>query len=249
MVVPPTIYPTRMARILYIFPHPDDESFGPAPVLARQRREGHDVYLLTLTRGEATSQRQKYGYTKEEMGTVRFREMQCVARTLDLSGLTVFDYPDGHLDAVPADELGARIAAHIESVRPQVVVTYAEHGISGHPDHLVTHAVVRRVYGELRARGVDYLQRLALFTISENGPEGRPAHLQGTPDAEIDCVVPFEPCDRERAEAALDCYETYQDVIARHQPLRQVARGVSFVLFEEAAHHRLHDLFEGLPTA
>ncbi len=35
-------------RILYIFPHPDDESFGPARAMAAQRRQGHDVYLLTL---------------------------------------------------------------------------------------------------------------------------------------------------------------------------------------------------------
>lgn len=32
-------------RILYIFPHPDDESFGPARAMAAQRRQGHDVYL------------------------------------------------------------------------------------------------------------------------------------------------------------------------------------------------------------
>ena len=48
-------------RILYIYPHPDDESFGPAGVMAKQRREGHEVHLLTLTRGGATRQRHRYG--------------------------------------------------------------------------------------------------------------------------------------------------------------------------------------------
>jgi len=52
-------------RILYIFPHPDDESFGPARAMAAQRRQAHDVYLLTLTRGEATKVRHKFGWTLE----------------------------------------------------------------------------------------------------------------------------------------------------------------------------------------
>ncbi len=62
-------------KILYIFPHPDDESFGPARAMSKQRRQGHEVYLLTLTRGGATKQRFKYGYSIEEMGEVRYREM------------------------------------------------------------------------------------------------------------------------------------------------------------------------------
>jgi LmbE family N-acetylglucosaminyl deacetylase len=33
--------------ILYVYPHPDDESFGPALAIARQVREGHRVFLLT----------------------------------------------------------------------------------------------------------------------------------------------------------------------------------------------------------
>ncbi|EGL81366.1 LmbE family protein [Caldalkalibacillus thermarum TA2.A1] len=36
-------------NILYIFPHPDDESFGPAAVMHQQIKAGHRVYLLTLT--------------------------------------------------------------------------------------------------------------------------------------------------------------------------------------------------------
>jgi len=34
-------------KVLYIYPHPDDEAFGPAAVIYEQVREGHEVYLLT----------------------------------------------------------------------------------------------------------------------------------------------------------------------------------------------------------
>ncbi len=238
-----------MARILYIFPHPDDESFGPAPAMARQRRQGHEICLLTLTRGEATRQRHKFGYSKAVMGAVRYGEMQGVARALDLKDLTVLDFPDGGLPDVDPLALEAAVAAHLERVRPAVVVTYAVHGISGHPDHLVTHAVVKRVFCALRQDGAGYLRRLALYTLPEENDTGRPAHLKGSPPEAIGCVVRFDAADRAQAEAALACYETYRDLVEQHQPLKTVADGVCFCLFGE--HHRppLGDLFEGFPES
>lgn len=235
-----------MARILYIFPHPDDESFGPAPLMAKQRRQGHEVFLLTLTRGEATSQRVKYGYSKEQMGAVRYQEMQAMARALDLTDLTVLDFPDGGLSELNPLVLEAAITTHLEQVRPEVVVTYAVHGISGHPDHLVAHAVVKRLYCALRADGAGYLRRLAFFTIPEENTSGRPAHLKGSPPEAIDSIVPFSDDDRARAEAALACYETYRDVIEQHQPLRHVAGGIHFSFFREHHPLPLDDVFEAL---
>ncbi|MFC2176745.1 PIG-L family deacetylase, partial [Bacteroidota bacterium] len=35
-------------RLLYIFPHPDDESFGPIPAIHQQLAQGNEVFLLTL---------------------------------------------------------------------------------------------------------------------------------------------------------------------------------------------------------
>jgi LmbE family N-acetylglucosaminyl deacetylase len=235
-----------MARLLYIFPHPDDESFGPGPGMARQRREGHEVYLLTLTRGEATSQRETYGYSKPEMADVRTQEMEAVARTLDLTDLTILDYADGELAEVNPLDLEAAVQQHIEQVRPHVVVTYAVHGISGHPDHLVTHAIVKRVYCALKQNGVDYLQRLALFTLSESRSVPRPDHLRASPDEAIDCILSFTEADHERAAAALACYETYQEVVRKQDPLSTVASGIPYEFYQETLRPQATDLCEGL---
>ena len=238
-----------MPRILYVFPHPDDESFGPAPALAKQRREGHAVHLLTLTRGEATAQREKYGFSKEEMGAVREREMQGVAEALGLSSLRLLDLPDGGLAELDPRVLEDAVAARIRAVRPQIVATYAAHGISGHRDHLASHAAVKRVFCALRDEGTAYLKRLAFFTLPESDDPERPAHLRSSPEEKIGCVVQAEAQDVERARAALAAYETYQDVIETHRPLRQVEGGVCFELFQETLRPPLGDLFAGLEAA
>lgn len=233
-----------MASILYIFPHPDDESFGPAAAIARQRRSGHGVYLLTFTRGEATSQRDKLGYSKEKMGEVRLREMKDVAKILDLSDMTVLDYADGGLSRLDPLDLEGVVRDHIEKIRPDVVATYTTHGISGHLDHLVTHAVVKHVFCELRRNGAPYARRLAMFTIPDDVE--RPEHLRTTPRSDIDCIVPVDADDLQRGRDALRAYKTYRDVVEAHRPMDTVEGGVCFELFQEDHKPPLQDVFEGL---
>lgn len=235
-----------MASFLYIFPHPDDECFGPSPLIASQRRAGHDVHLLTLTRGEATSQRERLGYSKAEMGETRYREMQAVAKTLELSSLTVREYPDGELAELNPLSLENEVAAHIHNVNPDVVVTYPVHGISGHPDHLVTHAIVKRVVCALRRDGVAYPKRLAFFTVPPSDEADRPSHLRHSPSVLIDCVVPTTDEDLALGREALYCYETYRPVIEEHQPLRSVTDSTALELFGEHHTPPLSSLLDGL---
>lgn len=95
----------QIMKILYIFPHPDDESFGPARAISSQVRAEHEVYLLTLTRGGATKERFKYGYSIEEMGEVRFNEMNEVAKVLGLTEMIVLDFPDSGLKELDPREI------------------------------------------------------------------------------------------------------------------------------------------------
>lgn len=235
--------------ILYVFPHPDDESFGPGPVIAKQRREGHEVHLLTLTKGGATAQRHRLGLSVEAMGNVREQEMRHAARALDLSSLVVRAFPDGGLKYRDPIEVEAAIEARIRSVRPDVLVTYAVHGISGHPDHLVCHAAVKRVFCHLRQTEPALApRRLALFTLVESEMGGAQPHLKGSPPADIGARVPFTEDDRRAGEAALACYETYREVVELHRPLDLVASGVAFELFGEQVDEPLDDLFARLPA-
>ncbi len=240
-----------MGRILYIFPHPDDESFGPGPAMARQVRQGRHVALLTLTEGEATQQRHAHGYTLEEMGAVRRREMACVAAVLGLGDLTVLALPDGKLADEDPAALEAVIERHIRRQRPDVLVTYPAHGISGHPDHVATHAAVTRVFEQMRAAAPEAApRRLAYFVLPPAADpaqaEARADHLQSSPEAAIGCITPVDAEDLALGARALACYETYQAVVEAHDPLAQVVEGVCFALRGEPAAPLRSDLLEGL---
>ena len=233
-------------RVLYVYPHPDDESFGPAHVMSRQLREGHEVFLLTLTKGGATKQRFRLGCSIEEMGEIRFREMQRVAEVLGLTGMTVLDFPDSGLAGLDPRDLEDAITGHILTVRPRVVVTYAVHGISGFHDHLVAHAVVKRAFVVLCDRE-RWLRRLAFVTITEEDAARSPHfHLNGSKPEEIGCVVEVDDGDIEKHHRALDCYETFQETIEKSGIRDFIGSRAVFGLFREHHDPPLHDLFEGV---
>lgn len=233
-------------KILFIYPHPDDESFGPASVMAKQRREGHEVFLLTLTKGGATKQRHKYSYSVEEMGEVRYQEMKEVAKVLDLSDLTVLDFPDSGLKDMNPMELEAAITDHIKKIKPDVIVSYNVDGISGFQDHLVTHAVVKRVFCDLRDKGFEYPRRFAMYTLREKGDMGGDFHLKTSKDEEIDCEIIPDETDKKKAIDALKCYKTYLEVIEKTGVMKHAGQPEYFEFFQENYKPYATDLFQNL---
>lgn len=237
-----------MARFLYVFPHPDDESFGPGAAMAKQCREGHEVHLLTLTRGGATRIRHDLGYSVEEMGRVREAEMQAMARVLGLASLTVLDLPDGGLKELDPRQIEAAVAERVAALRPAVLVTHPAHGVSGFEDHLVTHAVVKRLFCQMRDDGAPTLRRLAFTTLCRvpDDPD-RPIRLKASKPEEVDAIVPVEPVDLDTQRRALACYETYREVIAAVDPVAVTGGRPCFEIFGEDHTPPLSDLAAELP--
>ena len=232
-------------RALYVFPHPDDESFGPGVAMVKQAREGHEVHLLTLTKGGATKERHRLGYSIEQMGEVRAKEMEKVAEVMGLKSLNVMDFPDNGLKDLDPRDLEEAIDKEIQNIRPHVVITFAAHGVSGFIDHLVGYAVLKRVYVEAKQKPYAP-QRLALFTITEERAKHGYFHLTGTKESEILCIETGQPSDVETVRKALDCYETYRDVIEKTQIKKQLEVNAHFELFQENPEKILTSIFDGL---
>ena len=234
-------------KYLYIYPHPDDESFGPAAVMHHQSRTDNEVNLLTLTKGGATKERHRYGYSIDEMGEIRFQEMQDVSKILNLSDLTVLDLPDGKLKEFDPLLLEDILETHISKIMPDVIVTYPVHGISGFHDHLVTHASVKRVFCKMMTNGNGFLKRLAFTTLPQSD-ELKNFHfpLNGSGQDEIDCEYLTDDEDLRAHKECLQCYKTYEHVIKNVGISEKLSKTHYFEIFNEDFSPPIEDLSRSL---
>ena len=215
--------------------------------MAELGRQGHDVHLLTLTRGGATRQRHKLGLSVAEMGEVRYREMQCVGDALGLAGMTVLDLPDSGLAGIDPRIIEREVRTGIERVSPDVVVTYPVHGISGFHDHLVAHAVVKRVFCEMRGDSGGP-RRLAFTAITEEDAARMTLFsLTGAKPEDIDCLMTVDESSIHANQAALDCYVTYRETVDKSGIRGFIGGDAAFEFFDEAFTPPVAGLFDRLP--
>ncbi len=127
-------------RLMAVLAHPDDESLGFGGTLARYSAEGVEVTVITATRGDAGRFRgERDGPNHpgpEGLAKIREAELRSAARELGVKDLILLGYRDGALDQVDPREAVSRIAECIRAARPQVVLTFAQDGAYGHPDHI-----------------------------------------------------------------------------------------------------------------
>lgn len=194
----------RARRLLAVFPHPDDESYGCAGTL---KRLGADpdaaTVLLCLTRGEASEMGPARGLGPEEVADLRTRRLEEVGRILDLDGLIVGDFPDGRLARYPLDALAAAIDDVLRAFEPQVVIAHDPRGVNAHADHIATHWALRHA---LLGRPV----RLAMLAYPASVAEAvKPRLLLPTPEDEIDAVLHLAEDEIEAKERCLRIHEAF----------------------------------------
>ncbi|GGV66262.1 1D-myo-inositol 2-acetamido-2-deoxy-alpha-D-glucopyranoside deacetylase [Streptomyces griseoloalbus] len=149
-------------RLLLVHAHPDDESINNGATMARYAAEGAHVALVTCTLGErgevippelrhlsgAALGGHRLGELRDAMralGVADVRLLGGAGRYCDsgMMGLSDNDDP-GCFWQADVDQAAGLLAEVIEEVRPQVLVTYDDHGGYGHPDHIQAHRVAMR---------------------------------------------------------------------------------------------------------
>jgi LmbE family N-acetylglucosaminyl deacetylase len=124
----------QLGTVVGVWAHPDDETYLAGGVMALARAAGSRVVCVTATSGErGTTDPQRW--PPDQLAALRAVEL---ARSLEILGVVEhhgLGLPDGGCaDLDPAGPV-ARIAAVLDEVAPDAVLTFGPDGITGHPDH------------------------------------------------------------------------------------------------------------------
>ena len=123
-------------RVVGVFAHPDDEVFCAGGTMAKWAAEGASIAVVCATRGEAGQIRDATTAVRRTLGRVREGELRQACAHLGVSDVTMLDYGDGALDAVDPEALADHIGRLLVDADPDVIVTFADDGAYGHPDHI-----------------------------------------------------------------------------------------------------------------
>ncbi|KUN73813.1 N-acetyl-1-D-myo-inositol-2-amino-2-deoxy-alpha-D-glucopyranoside deacetylase [Streptomyces canus] len=149
-------------RLLLVHAHPDDESINNGATMARYAAEGARVTLVTCTLGErgevippelrhltgaglAQERERELAAAMERLGVEDFGFLGGRGRYQDSGMMGTADNDNPHCFwRADVDEAARHLVEVILEVRPQVLVTYDDHGGYGHPDHIQAHRVAMR---------------------------------------------------------------------------------------------------------
>jgi LmbE family N-acetylglucosaminyl deacetylase len=184
-----------MARILGVFAHPDDESFGFAGTAMKLLARGHRVGLVTLTRGGAGRWygiRPLYSWDPRALAQERAKEWRGAVATIGLSRAWLLHWPDQGVATAPITRITRQLAAIYREFKPDAVITFGPEGAgSEHDDHAATSRHASRAFrwsadASVRIGGLhSHVSRWLLYTTAPEGTPGmrgrRPAgHLSPT---------------------------------------------------------------------
>lgn len=145
-------------KVIFIFAHPDDESFSSAGTIAKLTQKGVEVKLVTATKGEKGLVGKPPITTPENLGRVREEELKNVVKLLGVSKLYFLDFIDGVLDKTPLDRISEKILEILKNEKPNIVITFNEEGGSKHPDHIRIHEAATEAFKEYMKRALKHVR-------------------------------------------------------------------------------------------
>ncbi|MDU0201017.1 PIG-L family deacetylase [Paenibacillus sp. MAH-36] len=147
---------TPSKKLLAVFAHPDDESFICGGTLAKYASEQVDITLVSATRGEMGRRMGNPPYlNRETMAAAREIELRNACDSLGIRQLQFLDIRDKTVEFVDEDSLTSRIAAIIQEIDPDVVLTFHEK-LGGHPDHCAIGKATTAAFEKTGQRGSLY---------------------------------------------------------------------------------------------
>ena len=150
--------PDGKIDVLFVSPHPDDESiYAAGTLILMKQNPAVRVHILCLTTGDLSPSEKHLKISKQEMGRIRVEEMKKAATVIGADSLTQFDYHDQGLAGADQQELARKVGQVIKSTGAEIVICYGPDGITHHPDHVTSSRVVTSEFKKSSAQRLYYI--------------------------------------------------------------------------------------------
>jgi len=208
-------------KCLFVFAHPDDESFSSGGTILQLKKHGATIKLITATKGEGGQTNEIC--KKEDLGITREKELRSAARVLGIDQIFFLGFKDGTLINIPKNTIKNKILKILKKEEPDIVVTFDKTGGSNHPDHktiskAATYAFMefskfskKRVSLYYTAIPQSYLAKYKRSDL-EYKVFGE---MTGTPDQEITTVIDIKNTYSKKIKALM-CHKTQQKDVERY---------------------------------
>lgn len=224
---------TDHLTFLAVHAHPDDEASSTGGLYRHLANQGVRTVLVTCTNGEFGDapggvKPDADHHDGDEVAAIRKVELDAAVEALGITRLVRLGYRDSGMMgwpqnddpdcfwSTPVDVAAAKLADVLTEERPQVIVTYNEHGFYGHPDHIqanrITLAAIKlldyeptlyfnaipdsvmvvwreRWAAEEREKIEEDAKRGIAREKVESGPPDDEEFEMGTPDDRIDAAI------------------------------------------------------------
>ena len=241
--------------LMLVHAHPDDESIGTGGILAKYAQQGIKTVIVYGTRGEA-GDILNTDFVPPSPGLsikeIRAMELEKALKILQVGSTYFLGYRDSGMEGTSENlhsqafaradlkEATGRLVEIIRHIRPQVIVTYNEKGLYGHPDHIMANRVTLSAFDaagdpqfecEQRLKKpwnpaklyytaipVGRLQTLHKWAIESGEELGFDPEDLGTPDEKITTTVDV----REYVSRKLDALFCHQSQIRSDSFFRRI---------------------------
>lgn len=133
-------------KFLFVFAHPDDETFSSGGTIAKLTKAKHTVSLIMTTKGEAGEPGNPPITTRDKVGKVREQELRRAAKILGISSIYFLGFIDGKVRYARNKKLESKILSIFKKEKPDVAITFDKMGGSNHPDHKAVSRATTKVF-------------------------------------------------------------------------------------------------------
>jgi len=117
-------------KILFIAPHPDDETLGCGGTILKHKAAGDKTYWLIIT-----GISEENGYAKKTVAS-RKQEIEMISKRYNFDGVFQLNLPTTKLDTIPRNRLIESVSGVIHDLKPGTV--YMPNRNDVHSDHTIT---------------------------------------------------------------------------------------------------------------